>query len=79
MRTIAVSLVVALAYLFSVFAQQSDTTKTPEAPRTREKKSQRHLPRRIRRPRRRNRNPRLQKPRPRPSPSPGKKAMSITT
>ena len=38
MRTIAISLVVALALSFSVFAQQSDTTKAPEAARTREKK-----------------------------------------
>ncbi len=38
MRTIAVSLVVALALSFSVFAQQSDTTKAPEPARTREKK-----------------------------------------
>ena len=38
MRTIAISLVAALALSFSVFAQQSDTTKAPEAARTREKK-----------------------------------------
>jgi carboxypeptidase C (cathepsin A) len=38
MRTIAVSLVVALALSVSMFAQQSDTTKTPEASRAREKK-----------------------------------------
>jgi len=38
MRTIAVSLLVTLALSISVFAQQSDTTKTPETPRTREKK-----------------------------------------
>jgi carboxypeptidase C (cathepsin A) len=38
MRTITVSLVVAFALSVSVFAQQSDTTKTPEAPRSREKK-----------------------------------------
>ncbi|HZS97723.1 MAG TPA: peptidase S10 [Terriglobales bacterium] len=37
MRTIAVSLV-ALALSVTMFAQQSDTTKTPEAPRAREKK-----------------------------------------
>jgi len=37
MRTIAVSLV-ALALSVTIFAQQSDTTKTPEAPRAREKK-----------------------------------------
>ncbi len=38
MRTIAVSLVVALGLSVGLFAQQSDTTKTPEAPRAREKK-----------------------------------------
>ncbi len=39
MRTIAVSLIVAVALSVGLFAQQSDTTaKTPEAPRAREKK-----------------------------------------
>jgi len=38
MRTIAVSLLVTIALSISVFAQQSDSTKTPEAPRAREKK-----------------------------------------